>query len=58
MTEVQQVTKIEVQQIIKMMKNRANGMVEEAKNRNRPGLKQQAEEILHLIDMLEMRLDR
>jgi vacuolar-type H+-ATPase subunit H len=56
-TEVQQVTKIEVQQIIKMMKNRANGMVEEAKNRNRPGLKQ-AEEILHLIDMLEMRLDR
>jgi vacuolar-type H+-ATPase subunit H len=56
-TEVQQVIKIEVQQIIKMMKNRANGMVEEAKNRNRPGLKQ-AEEILHLIDMLEMRLDR
>jgi hypothetical protein len=48
----------EVQQVIKMMKNRANGMVEEAKNRNRPGLKQQAEEILHLIDMLEMRLDR
>tara|TARA_R110000764_G_scaffold50237_1_gene110736 strand:+ start:120 stop:272 length:153 start_codon:yes stop_codon:yes gene_type:complete len=47
----------EVQQIIKALKHRAAGMAEEAKQRNRPGLKQQAEEISHLIDMLEMRID-
>ena len=47
----------EVQQIIKALKHRAASMAEEAKQRNRPGLKQQAEEISHLIDMLEMRID-
>jgi len=47
----------EVQQIIKALKNRVTGLREEAKQRNRPGLKQQAEEISHLIEMLEARLD-
>ena len=47
----------EVNQILKAMKNRVSGMVEEAKIRQRPGNKQQAEELLHLIDMLEVRLD-
>lgn len=32
-------------------------MVAEGEQRHRPGLKQQAEEIGHLIDMLEARLD-
>jgi hypothetical protein len=47
----------EVQQILKAMKHRAAGMAAEAERRQRPGLKQQAEEISHLIEMLEARLD-
>lgn len=47
----------EVQQIIKTLKNRVNGLLEESKQRHRPGLKQQAEELSHLIEMLEVRLD-
>ncbi len=47
----------EVEQILKAMKNRVTGMIEEAKMRQRPGNKQQLEEIQHLIDMLEQRID-
>ena len=47
----------EVNQILKAMKNRVSGMIEEAKVRHRPGNKQQLEEIQHLIDMLEQRID-
>jgi hypothetical protein len=46
----------EVDQILKAMKNRVRGMIEEAKMRQRPGNKQQLEEIQHLIDMLEQRI--
>jgi len=46
----------EVDQIIKAMKNRVSGMIEEAKLRNRPGNKQQLEELQHLVDMLEQRI--
>jgi hypothetical protein len=46
----------EVQQIVKALKHRAAGMAEEAVRRGRPGLKQQAEEISHLLEMLEVRL--
>ena len=48
----------EVQQILKALKHRAAGMAAEADRRQRPGLKRQAEEILHLISMLEHRIDR
>ena len=47
----------EVQQILKALKHRAAGMVADAKQRHRPGLKQQAEEITYLLEMLEARLD-
>lgn len=47
----------EVNQILKAMKNRVSSMIEEAKMRHRPGNKQQLEEIQHLIDMLEQRID-
>ena len=47
----------EIDQILKAMKNRVSGMIEEAKMRHRPGNKQQLEEIQHLIDMLEQRID-
>ena len=46
----------EKEQIIKAMKNRISGMIEEAKTRQRPGLKQQAEELQHLLEMLEKRI--
>lgn len=46
----------EIEQIIKAMRNRITGMAEEAKQRNRPGLKQQVEELHHLLEMLEKRL--
>ena len=46
----------EVQQIVKALKHRAAGMAEEAVRRGRPGLKQPAEEISHLLEMLEVRL--
>lgn len=46
----------ETEQIIKAMRNRIAGMIEEAKVRHRPGLKQQAEELSHLLDMLEKRV--
>lgn len=45
------------EQIIKAMKHRINSMIEEAKTRQRPGLKQQAEELHHLLEMLEKRID-
>ena len=48
----------EVEQILKAMKNRVSGMIEEAKIRQRPGNKQQLEEIQYLVEMLEVRLDR
>lgn len=41
------------EQIIKAMRNRIRGMEAEAKQRHRPGLKQQVEELGHLLDMLE-----
>ena len=44
------------EQIIKAMRNRIQGMMEEAKIRQRPGLKQQAEELNHLLEMLEKKL--
>jgi|SaaInl1SG_22_DNA_1037389.scaffolds.fasta_scaffold154266_2 hypothetical protein len=47
----------EINQILKAMKNRVSSMIEEAKMRQRPGNKQQLEEIQHLIDMLEQRID-
>ena len=47
----------EVEQILKAMKNRVSGMIEEAKMRQRPGNKQQLEELQHLVDMLEQRID-
>ena len=47
----------EIDQILRAMKNRVSGMIEEAKIRQRPGNKQQLEEIQHLIDMLEQRID-
>ena len=47
----------EVEQILKVMKNRVSGMIEEAKMRHRPGNKQQLEEIKHLVDMLEQRIE-
>jgi len=47
----------EVDQILKAMKNRVSGMIEEAKMRHRPGNRQQLEEIQHLLDMLEQRID-
>ncbi len=43
----------EAKQIIKAMKNRVKGMLEEAKMRGRPELKQKIEELNHLIEMLE-----
>ena len=46
----------EIDQILKAMKNRVRGMIEEAKLRNRPGNKQQLEELQHLVDMLEQRI--
>lgn len=47
----------ETEQIIKAMRNRIKGMLEEAKQRHRPGLKQQIEELHHLLEMLEKRID-
>jgi hypothetical protein len=47
----------EVQQILKALKHRANGMLLEGQRRDRPGVKQQAEEIKYLLEMLEARLD-
>ena len=47
----------EIDQIFRAMKNRVSGMIEEAKMRHRPGNKQQLEEIQHLIDMLEQRIE-
>lgn len=44
------------EQIIKAMRSRLHGMLEEAKLRHRPGLKQQVEELSHLLDMLEKRV--
>jgi hypothetical protein len=46
----------EKEQIIKAMRNRIEGMLEEAKTRHRPGLRQQVEELAHLLDMLEQRI--
>jgi hypothetical protein len=46
----------EVDQILKAMKNRVSSMIEEAKFRNRPGNKQQLEELQHLVAMLEQRI--
>jgi hypothetical protein len=46
----------EKEQIIKAMRNRIKSLKEEAQMRQRPGLKQQAEELDHLIDMLERSL--
>jgi ATP-dependent Zn protease len=46
----------ETEQILKAMKNRVKGMLEEAKQRHRPGLRQQVEELQHLLEMLEKRL--
>jgi len=48
----------EVEQILKAMKHRVSGMIEEAKIRQRPGNKQQLEEIQYLVEMLEVRLDQ
>lgn len=47
----------EVEQIMKALKHRVAGIKLEAEQRHRPGLKQQAEEISHLIEMLEARID-
>ena len=47
---------VEKEQVIKAMKNRIKGLKEEAQMRQRPGLKQQVEELEHLIDMLERSL--
>ncbi len=47
----------EVKQILRAMRNRLNGLVEEAKQRQRPGNKQQMEELLLFITMLEQHLD-
>ena len=41
---------------MKALKHRAESMKVEAERRNRPGLKQQAEEISYLIEMLEKRI--
>jgi ATP-dependent Zn protease len=46
----------ETEQILKAMRSRIRGMLEEAKRRQRSGLKQQAEELNLLLDMLEKRL--
>ena len=46
----------EAKQIIKAMKNRVLGMLEEAKMRGRTELKQKIEELEHLIEMLERSL--
>jgi|11BtaG_2_1085332.scaffolds.fasta_scaffold59395_1 hypothetical protein len=43
----------EKEQIINAIKNRIKGMKAEAEMRHRPGLKQQAEELDHLVEMLE-----
>lgn len=47
----------EQEQIIKALKNRVAGMLEDAKRRHRHGLKQQVEELQHLVEMLEAKLD-
>ena len=47
----------EIDQIFRAMNNRIAGMIEEAKMRHRPGNKQQLEEIKHLVDMLEQRIE-
>jgi len=46
----------EKEQILNAMKNRIKGMKAEAEMRHRPGLKQQAEELDHLVEMLERSL--
>ena len=43
--------------IVRALKHRVYGMKEEAKLRNRYGLKQQLEELEHRVEMLEKRLD-
>ena len=40
-------------QILTAIKSRLYGMKEEANLRHRPGLKQQVEELQHLVEMLE-----
>ncbi len=47
----------EVQQILRAMKNRLDGLAAEAKQRQRFGNKQQMEELIQLVAMLEQRLD-
>jgi len=47
----------EPEQILRALKNRVAGMIEEAKMRQRYGNRQQLEELKHLVDMLEQRID-
>lgn len=47
----------EVQQIIKTLKNRIDGMAKNAEQRREHGLKQQAEEIGYLLEMLENKIE-
>jgi vacuolar-type H+-ATPase subunit E/Vma4 len=47
----------EADQILKALKNRVKGMIEEAKMRQRHGNRQQLEELEHLVDMLEQRIE-
>jgi len=47
----------EIQQIIKTLKNRIGGMVKNAEQSHEYGLKQQAEEIGYLLEMLENRIE-
>lgn len=47
----------EIQQIIKTLKNRIDGMTKNAEQRHEHGLKQQAEEIGYLLEMLENRIE-
>ena len=48
---------IEIQQIIKTLKNRIDGMTKNAEQRHEHGLKQQAEEIGYLLEMLENKIE-
>jgi len=47
----------EVQQILKTLKNRIDGMVKNAEQRHEHSLKQQSEEIGYLLEMLENKIE-
>ena len=47
----------EIQQIIKTLKNRIGGMAKNAEQSHEYWLKQQAEEIGYLLEMLENRIE-